>query len=102
MMSGLAIIIIEYRKIIEQRCESLRILCKKAFIHTDEKLVILLGELEELEWQIVLFIETHAADHSRESHGGHKLITCLGITPYAGVGILAHSTLKAQLLGFTM
>ena len=64
----------DYRE--EEHWESLRILTKNAFIHTDEKLEILLGELEELEWQIV-FSESCAADHNRELHGGHRLITCL-------------------------
>ena len=78
--------------------EFLRISIENDFIHTDEKLEILLGELEELEWQIILLSETRAADHNRELHGGHRLITCLGATPYAGIGILVHSMLKAQIL----
>ena len=77
---------------------TLQVFAKNAFIHNDERLEILLGELEGLDWDILLLSETRASDDCQFLYGGHRLLTCLGDTPFAGVGILLNQNLRYSII----
>ena len=79
--------------------DALRIFARNILIENDERLEILLGELEETDWDIILPNETRAADGVRILDGGHKLFTSIGITSFAGIGILVNERLRASVLG---
>ena len=68
------------------------VLAKNARIHSNDKLVLVLAELEKHPWDIVLFSETRASSGKVVLHGGHVLYSNIGINnAYAGVAILLHA-----------
>ena len=77
--------------------QSLLVFTKNGRINSDERLELLLAELHELEWHIILFSEAHAADGDCRIGDGHRLVTSLGTTPNAGVGILIHSSMASSI-----
>ena len=79
--------------------DALRIFAKNTFIQNDERLEILLGELKEIDWDIILLNETRAADDVRILDGGHKLYTSGDSTRFAGIGILVNERLRSCVLG---
>ena len=64
---------------------------KNARLTSDQKIVQVLGELIDVEWDIVLFSETRANSQDCIVTGGHRLITHLDGYIGAGVGILVNS-----------
>ena len=56
-----------------------------------ERLRILLGELEELTWDIVLFSETRTLDSTQVLDGGHKFYSVSASGHASGVAILVAS-----------
>ena len=67
--------------------------CKNVRIHTPARLANLLKELEGLAWNVICFSETRAASDDVILSGGHRLISELGVTPYAGVAVFLHACL---------
>ena len=63
------------------------VLSKNARINSNERIVQVLAELETVEWDVVLFSETRAAQSKVTLDGGHVLHTNITGNPYAGVGI---------------
>ena len=63
---------------------------KNARLHGVDRLSTMLGELEQINWDIVLFSETRAESQNAILDGGHLLFTALGENSAAGVGILLH------------
>ena len=76
---------------------SLRVFTKNACISSSKRLAVVLSELQSVSWHIVLFSETRASSGSVILDGGHKLFTFLGDHRYAGVGILVHADLVADV-----
>ena len=64
---------------------------KNARLTSDQKIVQVLGELIDVEWDIVLFSETRANSQDCIVTGGHRLITHLDGYTGAGVRILVNS-----------
>ena len=67
------------------------VLTKNARINSNERLVQALAELENVEWDIVLFSETRAMTGRIILDGGHALFTSITDNAFAGVGILLHA-----------
>ena len=67
--------------------KNVRSLC----IHSTEKLQSVLGELSDVEWDVVLLSETRVPAQSLVLDGGHLLYTSIEDNSFAGVGILLHS-----------
>ena len=63
---------------------------KNARINKPSKIAELLGELELVNWDIVLLSEARARSGISFLEGGHKLFTCLKDRISAGVGLLVH------------
>ena len=79
---------------ISEASETLRELhafCKNARLSSEERLVQVLGELDCIEWDFVLFSETRTQLSDCVLRGGHRLITNFGDCNSAGVGILVHA-----------
>ena len=74
-------------------CHSLdlRIWAKNGRINTRERLEILLCELDQVVWDIILFSETHASRDSLVLDGGHHLYLDLAAHFASGVGVLIHA-----------
>ena len=66
------------------------VFAKNARLQTDIKLAELLGELETLEWDALLFSETRTAIGKRILPGGHMLLGSTTVTNFSGVAILLH------------
>ena len=66
-------------------------LAKNARINTSERMVQALAELENVEWDVVLFSETRAAKDKVILDGGHALFSNISDNPFAGVAILLHA-----------
>ena len=67
--------------------------CKNARLHTDDRLAELLGELNQCQWEVVLFSETRRnSDHCQLARG-HKLYSSSQQTVAAGVAILVNRRL---------
>ena len=77
--------------IIEDPTFEIVVLAKNARINTNHKIVQVLAELENVEWDVVLFSETRAAKGNVILDGGHALYTNIGDNAFAGVGILLHA-----------
>ena len=67
------------------------IFAKNARIHTSEKIIQVLAELENVVWDVVLFSETRASQGKVILDGGHALFTNISDNPFAGVGILLNA-----------
>ena len=75
----------------------LRIFTKNACISTDAKITVLLAELDELPWDIVLFSEVRARDAAVVLEPGHKLYIYSQNNIHSGVGILVHERLAKMV-----
>ena len=60
----------------------------------------LLGELHELEWDIICFSEMRAASDKKLLEGGHRLFTCSDENRFAGMGILVNCKLVDKIKAF--
>ena len=76
---------------------SLQIFTKNACISSSEKLVVLLAELKDLVWDVVLFSEARALDCAVLLGDGHKLFINSGGNIHAGVGILVEKKLVRRI-----
>ena len=65
-------------------------MAKNARINSNECIVEVLAELENVVWDIVLFSGTRAATSMVTLDGGHVLYKNITDNAYAGVGILLH------------
>ena len=57
------------------------IFAKNARIHTSEKIIQVLAELENVVWDVVLFSETRASQGKVMLDGGHALFTNISDNP---------------------
>ena len=64
--------------------------CKNARLHTEDRLAELLGELNQCQWDVVLFSETRRNSEHCKLAGGHKLHASSQQTVAAGVAILVN------------
>ena len=76
---------------------SLHFLCKNGRIHTEDRLTILLCELNDISWSVVAFSETRRLSSDVHLHGGHRLISSLSIASASGVVVLLHKNLFKQV-----
>ena len=65
--------------------------CKNARITSDVHIAQLLAEVAEIQWDIICFSETRAADGEYTLNGGHGLFCGRGDSIYAGVAILVNT-----------
>ena len=70
---------------------------KNARLNSNEKFILLLTELRDLSWNVILFSETRAESGDVILEGGHRLILERGEYRASGVGVLVHSTLVSQI-----
>ena len=66
------------------------VFCKNARLNGDTRLAEVLAETADFSWDFICFSETRAADDDVLLRGGHKLLSSLGDTRFAGVAILIH------------
>ena len=67
------------------------VITKSTRIHTIEKLLQVLAELQDVLWDVILFSETRAASGILTLDGDHVLYTHIDDNAFAGVGILLHA-----------
>ena len=58
---------------------------------------MLVGELQNLRWDVICFSETRAASADVILDGGHRLITGLGDSRHEGVAVLLHASLADKV-----
>ena len=68
--------------------DALLVYCKNARINTAERLVNVLGELDNLCWDVICFSETRAAKSDILLAGGSRLITGRADSKHLGVAVL--------------
>ena len=78
--------------------EDFYVFTKNARLNKDIKVACLLGELESVSWDVILFSEARAKSSVCEVAGGHRLITCLKEAAGSGTGILVHARLVGNIL----
>ena len=80
----------------------LKLLTRNARINTDARLLILLGELENITWNFICFSETRRSTEDVIISGGHRLISSNGDGRYiaSGVTILVHRNLCSAISCF--
>ena len=59
-----------------------------------------MGELHDLDWDVMCFSETIAKDDLIDLDGGHRLLTCLFGDKFAGVGLLVHRKWRQKILRY--
>ena len=62
--------------------------CKNTKPHTDDRLAVLLGEMNHCQWDVVLFSETRRNSGHCKITGGHKLYSSSQQTVAAAVAIV--------------
>lgn len=72
----------------------MHIYCKNARLHSNVKLLELVGEIQQCMWDVVLFSETRADIDKLTLDGGHLLYGSRKATTCAGVAIALHSKHK--------
>ena len=80
--------------------DALRIHAKNGRINLDARLVILLGELSMITWDIVCFSETRLETRDEFIEGSHRLIYSSdknARTPATGMAILVHRRWVGQI-----
>ena len=75
---------------------------KSCCISNDTRIMALLAELQEIEWDIILLSETHASTGYVLLTDGYRLITILATYIASGVGILLHSRLTGCVRGVSL
>ena len=80
--------------------DALRVHAKNGRITLDERLILLLGELSMMTWDIICFSETRLQTRDEFIEGRHRLISFNdknARTPATGVAILAHRRWTGQI-----
>ena len=75
----------------------MQVFAKNACISSKERLLGLLAELADLEWDVVLFSEVRALDCAVLLGDGHKLIINSEGNIHSGIGILIEKKLVRRI-----
>lgn len=60
------------------------------WLHTPDRLAELMGEIADVDWDIILFSETHRGGDQCKLQDGHVLFPSSQSTACAGVAVLVH------------
>ena len=82
---------------IQRSSDTFGVVCKNANLCADDKLPLLLADLHNIVWDVVLFSESRRKSQDQILDGGHRLISHIGSYHASGVAILIHSRHVANI-----